>query len=655
MRRTLAIFALLCAASSPAAVRAASEPKEPVTCTVSKHGMLEMWEEDGEKIALGIGGVVITKGTTTLEADRIVVWSGKVSHCYAEGNVVLTEPGTEMRGDALIYDLDARKGRLVSPKVAAKGERLDWHVSAPEVTQIGPGRARAMNAWISTCGFKRPHWRFQAREITLHANEKIEAKHLTAYFGSVPVFYLPYFIRDLKHDWPWIRYDMGKDSDYGLYFFGRVGFDLNEKTKLVTGTDYREDWGWGWPLILSYNSKSEYYGMVDLYYIDEWNRKPGRPYWGEKRYRAKFYHRHRFAGEKLTIDTEYERYSDDTFMTDYFEKEVNTDKEPETYMYVRSAWEDWSITGLGRARTMDFLTQTEYMPEIDYRLMSRPIARNWAYLSYGVRAANLRREYDEDLNLSPPRSGRLDARAEVHVPFTLARIFEIDPFFGARQTWYEKSQNEEDDFWRGAVIGGVGLGTVLSRAFDVKNDFLRIDGLRHVVIPRVRFTSVTNPRSSDPPFIFDEVDELAELEIVNMSLINRLQSSKGPARDFLYLKLESEYFPRDSHARQQGMKRNWGDVEGTLRVLPHPRLSLSQSLTYDSDEADVLKGSTGIVLNPAAYAGIFRPDYEGKRTITSSSFEPRGMNSAPSGWSLGYSNSYARDRYSSNVFSVGGP
>jgi hypothetical protein len=646
---------LACALFCPAAAAAGPKPEEPVKVTVDESGELEMWEENGEKIALGVGGVTMTRGEVTLEADRIVIWSGKVSHCYAEGNVVLRQPGSEMRGDALIYDLDARRGKIVSPRVIVGGKGLKWYMGGPEVRQESAGVIKGLDAWISTCGFEKPHWRFRAREITFYVDEKVEARDLVLYFGNVPVFYLPYFFRDLKHDWPWTRYKIGKDSEYGFYAFARVGYDVNDRVKLIVGAEYREDWGWGWPLVLDYHAKGEYFGLVDLYYIDEWDNEPGRPYAGEKRYRAKFYHRHRF-GDHLTIDAEYERYSDDTFMLDYFEKELRTNKEPETYLYARSVWEHSSLTGLAKARSMDFVTRTEYLPEAEYRLMSKPLFGNRAYLSCEVRAGNLRREYSENMSLSDPRSGRMDAQTELHVPVKLFRFLELDPFVGARQTWYEKSQNDEDEsFWRGAAVCGAALSTTIWRTFDVKNKFLGIDGLRHVLIPEVRFTTITNPRSSDPPFVFDEVDELDELEIVNLSLTNRLQSSRGPARDFLYLKVEADYFPRDSHAARQGMEENWGDVEGTLSILPHPRLSLYQSITYDSDEKDILKGTAAIIFNPAARAGVFQPDFEGKSTVTASSFEARGANPTPGGWSLAYSNSFARDSYSTNTFTVGGP
>ncbi len=637
----------------PAAAFASS--KAPVKCVVAEGGELEMWEEDGEKIALGVGGVTITRGDMTLKADRVVVWSGKVTHCYAEGNIVMSRPGTVMRGDALIYDLDAGTGRLVSPRVTVEDKRLKWHIGGPEVVQESPQVIRAMDAWISTCGFERPHWRFQASEITLHVDDRIEARNLTLYFGNFPAFYLPYFVRDLKHDWPWMRYDFGKDSEYDLYGFVRLGWDVNTRIKLETGAEYRERWGWGWPLIVDYRGKNEYFGRVDLYYIDEWDNSKTRPSAGEERYRAKLYHRHRF-GEHLTIDGEFEKYSDETFMLDYFEKETRSGKEPETYLYARAVWENSSLTGLAKARNMDFVTRTEYLPEAHWRLMSRPLFGNRAYLSCGVRAGNMRREYSEALDLHPPRSGRVDGSAELHVPFKLFRFLEVDPFLGLRQTWYEKSRNDEDEsFWRGAMIGGVGLSSTIWRTFDVGNRRLGISGLRHVIIPEVRFTSITNPRSSDPPFVFDEVDELDELEIVTMSLTNRLQSSAGPARDFLYLKLEADYFPRDSHAANQGQEENWGDVEGTFRMLPHPRLSLYQGLTYDSDEKDVLKGTTAVVFNPAAQAGVFRPDFEGKSTVASASFEARGARIAPLGWSLAYANSYVRDSYSTHTYSVGGP
>ena len=72
------ISLLLAVAACP--VLAYSDETLPIKCTVGENGELEMWEEDGEKVTLGVGGVVVTRGEYRLEADRIVVWSGKVNH-----------------------------------------------------------------------------------------------------------------------------------------------------------------------------------------------------------------------------------------------------------------------------------------------------------------------------------------------------------------------------------------------------------------------------------------------------------------------------------------------------------------------------------------------------------------------------------------------
>lgn len=658
--RQFLVVLLLIVIACPTLAHAADE-KLPIKCTVGENGELEMWEENGEKVTLGIGGVVLIRGEQRLEADRIVMWSGKVNHCYAEGNVVLKEPSGEKRGEALVYDLDAKKGQFVSARIMAPdkpttiGKEVTWYVGAPSVEQISPKVIKGMNAWISTCGFDRPHYRFQAKEITLYMDEKITAKHCILFLGNIPVFYIPYMFRDLKHDWSRIEFKAGKHSDWGWYGFARIGWNLNPVVRLITGTDYREQWGWGWPLILDYKRPGKYFGKIDGYYINEWTRRPepDRIYAGDVRYRTKWYHR-QWLRDPWRLDLEYEDFGDDRFRPDYFEGDAWTGKDPECYAYLRGAWEDSAVTGLVRARKTRFLTQTEYLPQIGYRIMSRPFLGNRAYLSSEIEAANLRRENDDNLNLPSPRSWRMDTLTEVHYPFNLFRFLEFDTFCGTRQSWYENSQNDNKPFHRGAAVWGAGLSSTIWRTYNAKSNLLQIDGLRHVIIPGITFTNISDPAASGEPFIFDEADNLDEVEFVNLSLVNRLQSSSGASRDFLYLKVETDYFPRDSHAEREGFTTNWSDVDSTLRVLPHPKLSVSQEMTYDPGEEDISKGSFSVVFNPAALSAIFAKDNEGEVTVSRSVFEARGRKSSVEDWSIGYSNSFVRDTYSTNTITIGG-
>lgn len=657
--RLIAVCLLILAVS-----RTYAETALPIKCSVGENGELEMWEENGEKIMIGVGGVTVTRGDQHLEADRIVVWSGKVNHCYAEGNVVLRKPGGDARGETFVYDFDTRNGWFVSPRITAESEGKKWYIGGQTAKQISSGTMKALDSWISTCGFDRPHYRFQAREITLHVGRYIAAKHCILFFGNVPVFYFPYIFRDLKHDWPWMRYKAGKDSEWGLYSFARIGFDTNPVTKLIVGADYREQWGWGWPLILKYRSGDKYFGKVDTYYIDEWSRHPEvkRIYAGDVRYRTKWYHRHRL-GTNWRLDAEYEDFSDDTFLRDYFEREAKTGKDPESYAYLRGVWENSAVTGLFRARKPRFLTQTEYLPQIGYRLMSRPIWGNRAYLSSDVEVAHLRKEYDHNRDLPSPRSIRMDSLTELHVPFNLFRFLEFEVFAGTRQSWYEKTKGSagdeenlnDDSFWRGAGLAGAGLSSTIWKTYDVKNDFMRMDGLRHVIIPRITFTDITKPTSSGgEPFLFDEADVLNEAEFVTVSLTNRFQSSSGGSRDFLFIKIESDYFLRDSHAEREGLAENWAEIEGTMRILPHPKFSVSQTTTYDPGDKELSEGSISIAFNPIFKSRVFAKDIEGGIPVSSNTFEMRGAETTPAKWSFGYRNSFVRDDYSTNTFTLGG-
>lgn len=602
--------------------------------------------QDGE-VLIAQGNVRAAKDGTVVSAERVIAWP-KEDEIFAEGNVILTDSGTLIRADKLLYNW--KEHRAVALNVELHKVRpdrvLNWHLSAPSIQRRGPQVYEVKRGAVTSCGMARPHQYFSARKIVFRDRHSIEVHHAVYRVHEVPVFYLPYYYRDLAHPWPWYHVGFGRSSDFGEFLLTDLGFEIHPGVDLLFDMDYYSARGPAGGIDLEYENERRI-GYLDTYFIeDDGEDFSGTPLLQDDRYRVKFLHRElltdtdvdslvvarkqRLAGQRehffgrWTLDVEYQRFSDKNFYQEFFEGEARTQKEPENRIFMQGLWDNTAVSVLGQTRVNEFLGlghseqrtptgvpgQTEYLPRLRFDLLSEPLWQNRMLLTLESEYARVRRLFDGDTSLSAVDAlsnyrdlDRLDFRAELSAPFQVD-FLHVEPFVFGRETFYDELLEEERSEWRTVHGAGVRLSTEFWRTFGLSKPKWNIDRLHHVMTPEITFLSVQDTDHEPEELVyFDGVDTERAVEKITFSLRNVVQTKRNDTTvNWLEFEVLADFFTAPE--RDNGGVA-WSDIETDFRWTPHPKLSLFNDNEINTDPARFEIINAGLAYTPRP-ATVFR-------------------------------------------------
>jgi len=487
----------------------------------------------------------------------------------------------------------------------------------------------------------------------------------------VPPIYWPRLSIPLGWRWPDVRFDVGSSSRLGTYVLSEVTYKLPSgfvspklDTEVGVRLDYYSDRGGAYGGVFRYELEGEPRGVLGR-----------RPLWGEisgyhvtaddgkdqdefelgtrDRWRVKFIHSQDLP-EGLEFDIEFQRYSDAAFRYEFFEDEFEREKPIENRIYLKYARGPFALYFHYKWRENEWLDVTEYQPQIGANVFSFPLWGNLLYTGH-IEIARVRRRLSE-LRLAPGelptdasylarrrrwnyyflpdeslredwfaatstmqeflsddrRFWRFDTYHQLSLPFSLW-IFEVEPFVGTRQTWYEETLMDTSDRWRGMFVYGGRISTQVWRAWDdvrVDQPLLQIDGLRHIITPEVRVLNIEKPTltpdelimAEGPDFLqpirnyrfpwpwlpyrpydtvglaFGDVDTVWPVRVVNIGLRNRWQTRRnGRVVDFLDLDARVDFYPRED---RDNFGTSWSDFELETRFSPISGVKFYNSFLY---------------------------------------------------------------------------
>ena len=185
------------------------------------------------------------------------------------------------------------------------------------------------------------------------------------------------------------------------------------------------------------------------------------------------------------------------------------------------------------------------------------------------------------------RTNRLDAYYGLERPFTPTPWFTFTPVAGGRVTHYTDALGGKSDYTR--TLGEVGFDARLlaSGTFDYKNLVWEIDGLRHLVEPKLSYRYVpeaANGRAYIPPIdrrVFStylqplslgdsrHLDDLTARNTLRLSLGNTLQTR---AAGYGSRHLASLNFAADYRFDEVPGRRPLSDIYTELALTPAPWL-----------------------------------------------------------------------------------
>ena len=504
-----------------------------------------------------------------------------VESAYIEGDVLLSIGANQIRADRLYYDFFQDRALILDAVVHTTlvDRNIPLYLRASEIMQLSPREYAASDAILTTSEFYTPHYHVGARRIVLanltpadpsgRFNGIITGRFRidggTLNVGGRPIMLLPHIRGTIDTSETALKgMQVGFSNRFGAELetewslFSVLGLETPDGFKGDLNLDYFSDRGPAFGAVVKYE-RDTYFGLLRSYILsddgtDFLGRRRERPSAKDVRGRVLLRHRHYLQDDwELTIEASY--ISDEGFLEEFFESEFDRGKEQETLLYLKKQVDNTAMTLLVQPRTVDFVTQTEHLPEISYRVIGEAIGDRVTWYSENRAGVVRFRPADRDV-FDIPRDGvregsgssaRVDTRQEITWQADWGPI-RLVPFVSARASAWDDTRTT-GGFTR--TFGTVGLRTsmYLSHVYpNVKSTLWDLNGVRHVVkLDLVAWISGSN-RDPEDLFPFDDtVEGIDETDGVTLGVRQRWQTKRGAGDnrrtvDFLTLDTEVGIF-----------------------------------------------------------------------------------------------------------------
>ena len=229
------------------------------------------WAEFNFQTGLGMGtnGVLVRYGSAFLTADQVSVnqQSGEV---VADGDVRIQSEEQIWAGEHIRYNfktrmMEAQQFRTGKTPVFVQGEGLRGDTTNHIYS--------ATNAVITTDDVSEPDYKVRAKRIKIIPGQKVVAHGATLYLLGVPVFYFPYYSRNIGPRANNFNFVPGYRSSYGPFLLSSYHFFIGEEFDGAAHVDYRERRGVGLGPTLNYHFGRWGDGTIKYYYM--YDQDPG--------------------------------------------------------------------------------------------------------------------------------------------------------------------------------------------------------------------------------------------------------------------------------------------------------------------------------------------------------------------------------------------
>lgn len=562
-------------------------------------------KEDEESSPLGQSfSEIYAEGNVTMRREDDVQIADRLFENTKEDKSILinsqikTKIQRQKKGK--LTDTYGARGRM-QKSVTPLSEGIPVNIRGEEIKKVSKEQYEIKNGVITTCGYGHPHYHFKGQKIRLVQrgdHNIVSSTHNTFYMDNYPVAYLPYLSLDVRKKEKLLRdWEFGSTSRFG--YFLRTDWDLYVLTggkqknwsDLTLNLDYLQKRGLGTGLNFEYKGE-DVFGFVDTYYINDEGDFDINKIPIEDKDRGFVLWRHR---QELPydwrLDMEYSHLSDPRFLREFFESEFKEEKDRETVLYLRKVHDNKAETFLvnqqlnGFDTTVDSLREKSYaerLPEVAYRIIGEPIWDNRLIFTSESSATYFDGSFDRsdmshlsdsslafdsaDQSVEPQSVVRVDTVNRVSMPFKPG-IFNINPFVESRITGYTESVDTSDGVEEaggpatGRFIGSMGFdwSSTHWRSYSVYNDTFRINRLRHIFVPELRYTY--SPVVTEDPeelYQYDAIDALDSSQVAVIGIKNKLQTKRGSPGfektvDFITFNAEYYIFPTNAGIYNDGI------------------------------------------------------------------------------------------------------
>ena len=558
------------------AMAAMYDDSQPVDC----QGDVIEYSDINKEIKIS-GNVIITHMDTRITAQKVIYFT-QSKDMYASGQVILCKGEEIYSADKLYYNVETKKGTFIHGDF--KSGKI--YGGAQEIEKVSDKELVALKGYITTCDFKKPHYRIEAKKIRIYPNDRVVAKNVLFYVGNFPIMYMPYYSHSLKENRPKVQIIPGHDKEWGYFLLTGWRYHINENLKGWLRFDWREKLGFGEGIDVDYNTNKFGAGKFKGYYTQERDRKIIESLAAEKdKYRVSLVHKWDIDSSTEAI-AEVNKYSDYTFIKDYFYSEYVKDPLPTTYLSVTRNKAHYSLSFLFRKRVNHFRTIVETLPELKYNINNYRLGSSRFYYTAQYQFDNFNKK-DANTGLDNDTI-RLYSDNKLSYPtrlFGYLDWLEFTPYAGRVETFYTKDKSGNDrDFTKSYWYSGYSLTTKVFKMFDVEGTYLgvEVNKLRHLISPSISYTYRHEPTSeSSKVEQFDGYDGIGRTKYYTFALENKLQTKWYTEGTFDKESADLLIFRNSVNFTPQIEGHQWSYVSNRLELHPKKWFEIIFDANYD--------------------------------------------------------------------------
>lgn len=560
---------------------------------------------------------VTARGNARASADGMLLladelrYNGETTTLFALGRVTFTRGEARLLADRLEYtqrdgSFRAENIRLGSypyfaEGASAEGTAGEITVRKARVSYGEPGR------WQPT---------LTAETVVIAPGRRVRTEDASAGIGRLQFFPFPKFQHDFNQPLAGavslqggFRRSLGLFADVGLLvpvsLHARLGADLGLYTErgvmLGPAAAYS-----------SPDNPERLRGRLHSGYINDHGDKKtdllGRPV-PEERAFVEWQHQ-QFIAPGLSLNAQVNWWKDSEVVRDFRPRAFFPVQEPDTFVESVYTGTNFFLSAFTRLQPNRYHRVQERLPEIRFDLLPTALGQGF-YHRFNASAALLREDPVETGRKL--RSNRFDAYYALLRPFAPRDWLTFTPVAGARLTHYANTEGarQAGDYTRG--LGEIGADLVLrtSGTFDYKNPQWKIDGLRHLLTPRVsyRYLPQADRGRARIPQIDREVfstylqplglgdvrniDDLHATNTLRLSLDNVLQT-RDPvlgSRDLVLLSLANDF-----RFRRRPGERDVSETHVELALLPARWLQVDLYQSFAPQNFTLREFNAGVTL-----------------------------------------------------------
>ncbi len=586
------------------------------------------------------GHVVISYHGARLAADMAQV-NTETKEAHAEGHVKLNKGSQEWIAESIDYNFGT--GAVQTGESRGQFEN-GLFFQAKSIESSDKSRYVLKNSFLTTSDYDNPGYRFQAGTILVYPHDRISFHDVVLFVGGVPVFYFPYFVYPIDDSENGIntgtQVQIGTKGNWGFFVLNSYTTRISDGVRPTFRLDYRAQRGLAGGLDLRYKAgerkdtekgaefEPNVTGKVRAYYADDkkaantgqtdvvTSTKVTRQDIPRERYQVRVSQRAEITDEiysKLKIN----KLSDPNFLEDYFEKEFQSEPQPDNFGEFTKWSPNTTLSVLARASVNNFYTTTERLPEARFDFKRQSLFGSPVFYEGENSVAYLSKEFANFDGLNDYHTTRVDSFHQILYPKKYFGWLNLTPRVGGRVTYYDQSRinANEPSAMRMVFNSGFEASFKATRTWShVKDKKWDIDGLRHIIEPSVNYGFVARPNVGPSElFPFDverssfginknlvpidfpqytAVDTIDSRNVFRPSVRQRLQTRRdGAAWD-----LAEFVIYQDILADRKQDEKRFSDLFTEFETKPVKWLKLNWRGRYDYDHDQIRESTTGLTV-----------------------------------------------------------